>query len=257
MVQIAKGLNKYVHRASLPITMGWHCHDPELLPHFLTGSWAQDWLSNTAVSSWFRLLWRKKTWKEAPSGTSMLPQMLLSGWGFCPGSSPEQHYSYMPACGHVSHWPGPWLPGLILNLSLHYELSWWSLDPWLTMVTKPNIWLWLNLRPVSLLWACLVAQTLGWSWLPSLDCLPCLGTVGLGPCWWGHCPCLPCCLLLAPSSSSLMEQCLSKGTAWQASLLKFMVIRPHSKQDRQKGPWSRWRIPQSIDNKHQEQQKEL
>lgn len=83
--------------------------------------------------------------------------------------------------GHVSHWPSPWLPGLTLNLSLQYELAWRTLDPWLTTVTKPNSWLWLNLRPASLLQMCLVTQTPGWSWLPSLDllCLPCLGTVGL------------------------------------------------------------------------------
>lgn len=47
------------------------------------------------------------------------------------------------------------------------------------------------------------------------------------------------------------------GIAWQASFLKSIVIRPHSKHNRQKGLWSRWRIPQSIGNKHQVQQKEL
>jgi len=214
MVQIPKSLPRCVYRANLLVTVGWHCHDPDLPPHFLTGSWAQPvvWYSCPIL---VQMLWRKETWKQVSSGAVALPfaQALVLGWGFCAWAT-----NTTAVCGHVCHWPGPWLSGLTLNLFLHYGLARWSLDPLLTMVTKPNSWRWLNLRPASLLQICLATWTLGWSWLPSLDLLwlPCLGTVGLNPCWGGHCPCLPWCLLLgpclpwclllAPNSFSLMEQ---------------------------------------------------
>lgn len=160
--------------------------------------------------------------KSSPTRSSALlfAQALLLGWNFGPWSSPEQHHNCMSAwpCIPLSHF-------LTSRFDLDPVSSPWSclvsLGPWLTMVTEPSSWSWLNFRPASLLWTWLAAQIPVWSWLPSLHllCLSCLGSVGRSRCW-DHCLYLLCCLPLALSSLLLMEKCLSKGDAWQARVLK-------------------------------------
>lgn len=69
------------------------------------------------------------------------------------------------------------LPCLTLDLSQHYGLSWWSLDPWLNWITLP--------RPLF---------------------SPLLGTLRLCPCQEGHCPCLSCPQYIFPKTFSEQNQ---------------------------------------------------
>lgn len=159
------------------------------------------------------------------------PAHLLCLW-----SSPEQYCSYMPPCGHVSHWTGPWLPWIcFFTMDLthyHYTLGWsWSASPIPDFDLTSDL---LNCYGV-VWWPRLLAEAGGHHWI----CPACLAWVLWDQALVGedNVTALSSCLLPGPSSPSLMEQYHSKGVAWQASLLKSMVVRPHSKHDRQKGLW--------------------